>query len=204
MQPARRCAVTPAAPCSTLAARTSSSLAGSEQAPNPQATPLPIHPSRSRQPCLQRVAAPTFCMLGTASPFSSLAGDATAARFSLVEAAELPFSSVSSSFSSLRRESGLRGHGEPWCRQPQQTCKCGPATWHRDRQTDLRHGCHQLFAGEKHVFARTNPGASPAGAALVLNPGTCRPHTSTCLHRATDAQDACSSAATERLGWPLG
>lgn len=50
---------------------------------------------------------PTFCALGTISAFSSLAGTAaTSARFSLVDATELLFSSVSSSFSSLGEEPG--------------------------------------------------------------------------------------------------
>lgn len=52
---------------------------------------------------------PTFCVLGMVSAFSSLAGAAASARFSLVEAAELLFSSASSSCSSLRGQWGLRG-----------------------------------------------------------------------------------------------
>lgn len=67
---------------------------------------------------------PTFCVLGTVSAFSSLAGAAASARFSLVEAAELLFSSASSSCSSLRGQRGLRGGR----RGPGQTCGHGPAT----------------------------------------------------------------------------
>lgn len=74
--------------------------------------PLPTDPSPPQQVTLAwshwRRTLPTFCVLGMGSAFSSLAGAATSARFSLVEAAELPFSSVSSSFSNLWRESGLR------------------------------------------------------------------------------------------------
>lgn len=56
---------------------------------------------------------PTFCALGTVSAFSSLAGTAAAsARFSLVDATELLFSSVSSSFSSLGEEPGRGLHSD--------------------------------------------------------------------------------------------
>lgn len=143
-------------------------------------THIPTHPHQGQgprphcwQPCPWPAVVPTFCALGTASAFSSLA--AASARFSLVEATELLFSSVSSSFSSLQGESGLRG------RRTCGTGNCGTGSHSRPVNTGqqhsagekgdtncplgsqgagterLWHGCHCLFSGEKPV------GSAPSG-----------------------------------------